>query len=68
MPGTQRVAETELLTTEEVIERLLEDAMLRRVAATCVLPAVRVGGSWRFRRTDLDAWIERQLVPANVRN
>lgn len=43
MPGTQRVAETELLTTEEVIERLLEDAMLRRVAATCVLPAVRVG-------------------------
>ena len=68
MPGTQRVAETELLTTEEVIERLLEDATLRRVAATCVLPAVRFGGSWRFRRTDLDDWIERQQFPSAARN
>lgn len=67
MPGTQRVAEAGLLTTEEVIERLLEDATLRRVAATCVLPAVRFGDSWRFRRTDLDAWIERQQFPIAAR-
>jgi excisionase family DNA binding protein len=24
------------------------------------LPAVRIGGQWRFRRSDLDAWIDRQ--------
>lgn len=47
----------DLLTTEQVIERLLEDETLSRAAATCVLPAVRVGSSWRFRRADLDSWI-----------
>ena len=24
------------------------------------LPAVRIGGQWRFRRSDLDAWMGRQ--------
>ena len=51
---------SELLTADEVIDRLLEDANLRRVAAMCVLPAVRVGAGWRFRRTDLDDWIRQQ--------
>jgi hypothetical protein len=51
---------TDLLTADEVIDRLLEDANLRRVAATCVLPAVRVGDDWRFRRSDLNDWIRRQ--------
>jgi excisionase family DNA binding protein len=51
---------SDLLSAEEVIDRLLEDANLRRVAATCVLPAVRVGSGWRFRRSDLDDWIRRQ--------
>jgi excisionase family DNA binding protein len=50
----------ELLTTEEVIDRLLADANLRLVAATCVLPAVRFGSGWRFRRADLEDWIRRQ--------
>jgi excisionase family DNA binding protein len=51
---------SDLLTADEVIDRLLEDANLRRVAATCVLPAVRVGTDWRFRRSDLDQWIRLQ--------
>jgi excisionase family DNA binding protein len=61
--GTPRRAgrsSSELLTTDEVIDRLLEDANLRRAATTCVLPAVRVGSTWRFRRSDLDEWILRQ--------
>jgi excisionase family DNA binding protein len=61
--GADETAVTsDLLTADEVIDRLLEDANLRRVAATCVLPAVRVGSSWRFRRVDLDQWISRQAV------
>ena len=52
-----------LLTSEEVVERLLADAYLRRVATTCVLPAVRFGGQWRYRKSDLDAWIARQHRP-----
>ena len=51
---------TDLLTTDEVIERLQSDPLLRRRAVTCVLPAVRWGQEWRFRRADLDSWIARQ--------
>jgi excisionase family DNA binding protein len=51
---------SDLLTTEEVMERLLADESLRRSAARCVLPAIRHGKEWRFRKRDLDAWIEGQ--------
>jgi excisionase family DNA binding protein len=50
----------ELLTSEQVIERLLDDPNLRRSAATCVLPAVRSGKEWRFRKSDLEDWIRRR--------
>ena len=51
----------ELLTSEEIIRRLHRNAALRRVAVTCVLPAVRYGDEWRFRRRDLETWIARQI-------
>jgi excisionase family DNA binding protein len=60
MPKTESTPDADLLTTDQVIDRLLEDANLRRIAATCVLPAVRWGNDWRFRRTDLEEWIRRQ--------
>lgn len=55
----QVAAETpqELLTADQVINALLVDADLRGAAATCVLPAVRFGSTWRFRRADLEDWI-----------
>jgi excisionase family DNA binding protein len=52
----------ELLTSDQVIDRLLDDPNLRRLASTCVLPAVRFGKEWRFRRSDLEAWIRRQTA------
>jgi excisionase family DNA binding protein len=63
MPKPVSATETDLLTADQVIQRLL-DANLRRVAATCVLPAVRSGDHWRFRRADLDEWIRRQASPS----
>ncbi len=54
---------TDLLTTEQVMEILMADANLRRRAATCVLPAVRVDGRTFFRRSDLNAWRARQPQP-----
>jgi excisionase family DNA binding protein len=48
------------MTSEEVIEVLQADPHLRRLALACVLPAVRCGDGWRFRRSDLDDWIARQ--------
>jgi excisionase family DNA binding protein len=55
-------ARGDLLTTEEVMDRLLSDRRLRRLAATCVLPAIRDGGEWRFRKSDLDAWVAVQIA------
>ena len=52
---------TELLTSEEVLDRLMAEPGLRMFAATCVLPAVRRGTEVRFRRCDLDAWIEQEV-------
>ena len=49
-----------LLTTEDVMRILLADSELRRRAVTCVLPAVRSGNDTRFRKRDLDEWINRQ--------
>ncbi len=62
MPKPAGQTAADLLTADQVIERLL-DANLRRVAATCVLPAVKSGDRWCFRRADLDEWIRRQVPP-----
>ena len=56
-----------LLTHEQVIELLLEDANLRRVAVTCVLPAIRCSDGWRYRKSDLDAWIAQQYAARAAR-
>jgi len=53
--------EPELLTTDQVCDRLAGEPALRRVAALCVLPMVAVeGGGVRFRRADFDAWVARE--------
>ena len=33
-----------------------------RLAQRGELPGFKVAGSWRFRKADIDAWIERQKV------
>jgi excisionase family DNA binding protein len=33
-----------------------------RLAANGTIPAFKLGGTWRFRRTDLNAWIQSQTV------
>jgi excisionase family DNA binding protein len=53
---------TDLLTTDQVMDRLLSEGHLRALALRCVLPAVRVGAEFRFRKSDLEHWIEEQRV------
>jgi excisionase family DNA binding protein len=49
------------LTTEEVLAYLkITPRTIYRLIRNGELPAVRIGRQWRFRRTDLDAWVERQ--------
>lgn len=51
----------EILTLKEVAEYLkLTEKTAYRLAAEGKLPGFKVGGSWRFKRTDLNTWIESQ--------
>jgi excisionase family DNA binding protein len=49
------------LTTEDVLAYLrVTHRTIYRLARSGELPAVRIGRQWRFRRSDLDTWIDRQ--------
>jgi excisionase family DNA binding protein len=49
------------LTTEDVLEYLQVNLRtVYRLIKAGRIPAVRVGRQWRFRRRDLDAWLESQ--------
>ena len=55
------------LTTDEVLEYLQVNLRtIYRLIKAGKLPAVRVGRQWRFRKRDIDAWLESQR-PRGVR-
>ncbi len=54
------------LTTEEVLEYLQVNLRtVYRLIKAGKIPAVRVGRQWRFRKTDIDAWLESQRPRAS---
>jgi len=54
------MADDPLLTTEEVLDYLnLNLKTVYRLVKAGKLPAVRVGRQWRFRKRDIDAWLQR---------
>ena len=53
------------LTTEEVLEYLQVNLRtIYRLIKANKIPAVRVGRQWRFRKRDIDAWLDRQRSEA----
>jgi excisionase family DNA binding protein len=51
----------EIMTLKEVAAYLkLTEKTAYRLAAEGKLPGFKVGGSWRFKKSDLEAWIEKQ--------
>ncbi|EIV1852770.1 helix-turn-helix domain-containing protein [Vibrio vulnificus] len=49
----------QILTLKEVATYLkLAEKTAYRLASEGKLPGFKVGGSWRFKREDLEAWIE----------
>ncbi len=51
----------QILTLKELAAYLkLTEKTAYRLAAEKKLPGFKVGGSWRFKSSDLEAWIERQ--------
>ncbi len=52
----------QILTLKEVAAYLkLAEKTAHRLASEGKLPGFKVGGSWRFKREDLDAWINTQI-------
>ncbi|HDZ9487750.1 methylation-associated defense system helix-turn-helix domain-containing protein MAD1 [Vibrio cholerae] len=52
----------QILTLKEVAAYLkLAEKTAYRLASEGKLPGFKVGGSWRFKREDLDAWIDMQI-------
>lgn len=52
----------DILTIKEVAAYLkLTEKTAYRLVAEGTLPGFKVGGSWRFRRKDIEAWIEERF-------
>ncbi|GHU13023.1 hypothetical protein AGMMS50225_22240 [Betaproteobacteria bacterium] len=52
----------EILTIEEVAAYLKAGRRtVYRFAANGQIPAFKLGGTWRFRRTELDRWIANRI-------
>ena len=57
----------EILTIDEVAAYLkASKRTVYRLAANGKLPAFKLGGTWRFRRGDLDKWIASRIGKAMV--
>jgi len=53
----------DILTLKEVAKYLkLAEKTAYRLAAEGKLPGFKVGGSWRFKRADIESWIADSKV------
>ena len=56
----------EILTIKDVAKFLrLTEKTAYRLTSEGKLPGFKAGGSWRFRRIDIDAWIEKKKKDAD---
>jgi len=68
MNQQSQVTQDEILTIKEVAAFLkLVDKSIYRLAQSGRIPAFKAGGAWRFRRRDIDAWIESQMTGVESR-
>ena len=57
---------TDVMTVREVAEYLkVKDSTIYRLVANREIPGFKVGGSWRFRKTEIDQWTESNAVGPN---
>ncbi len=53
--------DSDIMTMKEVADYLkLNEKTAYRLTADGKLPAFKVGGSWRFRKSEIDRWIIEQ--------
>jgi excisionase family DNA binding protein len=53
--------ESEMMTLRELAAYLkMPEKTLYRLAAEGKVPGFKIGASWRFRKSEIDKWIEKQ--------
>lgn len=51
----------QIMTVKDVASYLkLNERTVYRMATSAKIPAFKVGASWRFKREDIEKWIEKQ--------
>ena len=61
----QTQMQTDIMTIREVADYLkLTEKTAYRLVAEGKIPGFKVGGSWRFKRSEIDTWIEQQTSRA----
>ena len=56
------MTDEKLLNVKQVAEYLqLKESTIYSWAQDSKIPAIKIGRTWRFRREDLDSWLERHL-------
>lgn len=57
---------SDIMTMKEVAEYLkLNEKTAYRLASEGKIPGFKIGGSWRFEKSDLDEWIKEQKGKKN---
>ncbi len=60
-------SESEILTIKQVADYLkVTERTIYRLAAEKKIPAFKVGGTWRFPRSEIDQWIRQQTSVALI--
>ena len=57
----------DILTLKDVAEYLkVTERTIYRLAAAKKIPAFKVGGTWRFSKSEIEQWIKRQTAEAQI--
>jgi excisionase family DNA binding protein len=67
MPSSS--ADNAIMIIGEVADYLkVTERTIYRLAGAKQIPAFKVGGSWRFSKTDIDRWIREQSSTADLKD
>lgn len=56
--------DSDIMTIREVADYLkINEKTAYKLAAEGKIPGFKVGGAWRFRRSEIEAWITQQSKP-----
>lgn len=60
---------TDIMTIREVSTYLkITEKTAYRLTAEGKIPSFKIGGAWRFRKQEIDAWIDEQMKDGGASN